>query len=71
MMTFLRHQRIRERFVTTIVLGNIESRVVAIDKIQSEIYNLKKKIAAILLQTEDEFGAESQEAKAVRTLVWG
>ena len=57
--------------MTTIVMGNIESRVVAIDKIQSEIYNLKKKIAAILLQTEDEFGAESQEAKAVRTLVWG
>ncbi|WP_292927991.1 hypothetical protein [Novosphingobium sp. PASSN1] len=57
--------------MTTIVMGNIESRVVAIDKIQSEIYNLKKKIAAILLQTEDEFGAESQEATTIRTMVWG
>ena len=57
--------------MTTISLDGVEARAAAVDKIQSEIYNLKKKLAAILLQTEYQFGADSLEAKALRALIWG
>ena len=71
MMTFWRQQRTRERFVTTIDMGDIKSHIVKIHEIQSDIHGMKKKLVAILLQAEVEFGADSREAKTIRTLIWG
>ena len=57
--------------MTTTVMGDLDSYIVKIHEIQSDIHGLKKKLVAILLQTEGEFGADSREAKAIRTLIWG
>jgi hypothetical protein len=57
--------------VTFTVMGDIKSHILKIHEIQSDIHEMKKKLVEILLQTEGEFGAESGEAKAIRTLIWG
>ena len=57
--------------MNAMVISNLQDRIEKIRKINTEICKLQSSLAAILMQTEAEFGVDSEEAEKVRMLLWG